>query len=149
MSEIFLANISQANQKSCMRLRLLVEEWELEVIDKTEDDYPEESYFITYLAFDNATKHCIRVELTVPWNGIADIDWIGNGLNRHFSKEGFKRLGLSEQPPGPAAIRKLLLQIARENPTIRRFVGHRISGMRAGPLATAKAKPFRLPVSQR
>lgn len=132
-----------------MRLKLLVEEWELEVIDKSDDDYAEEGYDITYLAVDNATKHCVRVELIVPWNGIAEIGWIGNGPNRHFSKEGFKRLGLSEDPPGPAAIRRLLLQIAHENPTIRRFVGHRISGMRTGPLATSKARPFRLPISER
>jgi hypothetical protein len=128
-----------------MRLLLLSESanWKLDIIDSYEEISPNNTYmnsevgaregdkieYVTYLAFlesvderDLKTGLTVRIELIInDRSGIAWIDWIGKGPNRHNNEERI---------PGYANLRKLLSQIAKLHPHIRFFAGNRESGMR-------------------
>jgi len=128
-----------------MRLLLLSESanWDLDVIDSHEEISPNNTYlnsevearkgdkieFVTYLAFLETTNErgfkiglTIRIELIInDRSGIAWIDWIGKGPNRHNNEERI---------PGYANLRQLLAQIAKRHRSIKRFAADRQSGMR-------------------
>ena len=128
-----------------MRLLLLSEsaDWKLDVVDSYKetaqhdtdlyDEYKsskgDEVEFVTYLAFlESASEFglkvgtTVRIELIINKDtGVAWIDWLGSGPNRH--NEGWRS-------PGYIKLRQLLSQIADRYPSIRYFTGHRISGMR-------------------
>ena len=76
--------------------------------------------WITYLAC--APNLTMRVELTInSTTGTALIDWLGRGPNRHDK---------TWPGPGYTNLRKLLSQISKLHPSIKRFTGYRIGGMR-------------------
>jgi hypothetical protein len=93
--------------------------------DKYENDISvgDDMEEITYLA--TAPSLTVKVELLINnSNGITWIDWLGKGPNRHNSAE-------TKWPrPGYANLRKLLSQIAKLHPNIKRFIGERVTGMR-------------------
>jgi predicted N-acetyltransferase YhbS len=128
-----------------MRLLLLSESvnWQLDVIDSHEEISPNDIYlnsevgtrkgdkieFVTYLAFLESVNErglktglTVRIELIINVrSGIAWIDWIGKGPNRHNNEERI---------PGYANLRQLLAQIAKQHKGIKRFAADRQSGMR-------------------
>jgi predicted N-acetyltransferase YhbS len=128
-----------------MRLQLLSESanWDLDVIDSYEEISPNNTYlnseigakkgdrieFVTYLAFLESTNErgfkiglTVKVELIInDRSGIAWIDWIGKGPNRHNNEERI---------PGYANLRQLLAQIAKRHNSIKHFAADRQSGMR-------------------
>jgi hypothetical protein len=126
-------------------MRLLLSEsvdWKLDVIDSYEEISPNDFYLnkevnarkgdnlkhITYLAFLESTNEAgskfgitVRVELIINnRSGIAWIDWIGKGPNRHNN---------TDKTPSYANLRHLLSQIAKNHPYIQFFSGDRVSGM--------------------
>ena len=129
-----------------MRLLLLSESagWKLDIIESYKEISPNNTYmnsevgarkgdeieYITYLAFLETTGETglkvgitVRTELIINnRTGIAWIDWIGKGPNRHNNIDPI---------PGYVNLRQLLAQIAKLHPHVRFFAGNRESGMRA------------------